>query len=109
MRTHGTRTQLMLPINPYASSVKLTLCDTPGEQEQAKLLIAELMTNEVAAAKIESFTIEYFCIEDEDGRECKCGGLLGPFVELINRGGGYLKALKRVKWVLFHVACSWGF
>jgi len=38
--THRTRAQLMLPINPYASSVKLALCETPEEQELSKLLIA---------------------------------------------------------------------
>jgi len=86
----------MLPINPYSPNVKLTLCNTPEEQEQSKLLVAELMTNDVAATRIESFDIVYFCFMD-DGIECGCGDLLGPFVELIDRGGGYLKALKHVK------------
>lgn len=104
-RTHQTYVQLMLSIDPYASSVKLTLCNTPEEQEQSKLLIAELMTNEVAAAKIESFSIKYSC-DIENGRVCRCGDLLGPFVGLIDRGGGYLKALKHAKWVSFCVACS---
>ena len=60
----------MFPINPYPPpSVKLTLSDTE-EQELSKPLIAEFMTNEVAAAKIESFTIEYFRIID-GRRECR--------------------------------------
>jgi len=107
MRTHQIRTQPMLPIDPYAPSVELTICNTPGEQEQSRLLITDLMTNEVAAAKIESFTIEYFCVIG-DGRECECGSLLDPLVGLINRGKGYLKALKRVKWVLCHITRSQG-
>ena len=61
-------------------------------------MITELMTNEVAAANIESFNVEYFCHMDY-GRECECSDFLGPFVELVDRGGGYLKALKHVKWV----------
>jgi len=94
----------MLPIDPYASSVKLTLCGTPKEQGHSKLLMAELMTNEVAAAKIESFTVEYFDIDC--GRECESDDFLGPFVELIDRGGGYLQALNHLKWVSFRIACS---
>jgi len=78
--------------------VKLKLCASPEEQEQSKLLIAELMTNDVAAAKIEMFDVEYFCVyKDEEG--CGCGGLLGPFTELIDRGGAYLKALRQLRWV----------
>ena len=103
--THRKRAQLMRPIHPYVSSVKLTLCDTPEEQEQSKLLIAELMTNEVAAAKIESFTIEYFCIID-GVRESRSGDSLSLFVELIDRGGGYLQALNHIKQVLFCIARS---
>jgi hypothetical protein len=88
----------MLPLNPYASDVKLTLSDIPKEQEQSKLLIAELLTNEAAAAAVESFSIEHFCTDSMySGKECKCGDFLDPLIELINRGGGYLKALKRVK------------
>jgi len=95
----------MLPIDPYASSVKLALCGAPEEQGHSKLLMAELMTNEVAAAKIESFTVEYFNIID-GGRECESDDLLGLFVELIDRGGGYLQALNHVKWVSFRIARS---
>ena len=88
----------MLPLNPYVSNVRLTLSDIPVEQEQSKLLIADLLTNEVAAARIESFTIEYSCpglrYSEE---ECKCGDFLDPLVELFDRGGDYLKALKHVK------------
>lgn len=95
----------MLPMNLYASSVKLVLCDTPEEQELSKLLIVELMTNEVAAAKIESFIIEYFrSIDDE--RESRSRNLLGPFVELVDHGGGYLLALNHIKWVIFRIARS---
>lgn len=94
------RPQLMLPINPYTSDVKLPLCNAPDELEQSKLLISELMTNEVAAAKIEAFSIDSFCTSDRESG-CECSDL-GPFVELIDRGGGYLKALKRVKCVLSH-------
>jgi len=103
--THRTHAQLMLPIDPYASSVKLTLCATPEEQGHSKLLMAELMTNEVAAAKIESFTVEYFDIIDGE-RECESDDLLDPFVELIDRGGDYLQALNHVKWVSFRITCS---
>jgi len=101
-RSSRTRVGLMLPINPYVSNVRLTLCGTPEEQEQSKLLIAELMTNEVAAAKTQAFGIQYFCSYNNE-KECKCDDLLGPFVELIDRGAGYLKALKGVKWVLCRV------
>lgn len=76
--------------------MKLNLCTTPEEQEQSRLLIAELMTNEVAAAKIEVFNVDYFCVVEEEGG-CGCGGSLRPFTELIDRGGGYLKALKQLK------------
>ena len=90
--------RIVLPLNPYVSNVKLTLSDIPEEQEQSKLLIAGLLTNEVAAARIESFSIEYFCTNILDGgKKCKCGDFLDPFIELINRGGDYLKALKCVK------------
>lgn len=102
--THRTHAQLMLSIDPYASSVKLTLCGTPEEQEHSKLLMAEVMTNEVAAVKIESFTVEYF--DTDCGRECESDDLLGPFIELIDRGGGYLQALNHVEWVSFCIACS---
>ena len=85
----------MLPINPYTTDVRLTLCRTPEEQERSKLLIADLMTNEVAAARIESFNIEYFCFDRKT--DCGCGGLLDSFVELIGRGGDYLKVLGRVR------------
>jgi hypothetical protein len=95
----------MLPINPYAPDVTLTLCNTPEEQEQSKLLIADLMTNEVAAARIESLNIEYLCPMDDE-KECRCGDLLNLLIELIDRGGGYLKALKHVKCVSWHVARS---
>lgn len=84
----------MLPINPYISNVKFTLCGTPEQQEQSQLLVVELMTNEVAAAEIEAFSIEYY---NDGGKESGCGDLLGLFVELIDRGGGYLKILKHVK------------
>ena len=94
----------MLPINPYTPNVKLELCTSPEEQEQSKLLIAELMTNDVAAAKIEMFDVEYFCLYEDEGG-CGCGDLLSPFTELIDRGGSYLKALKRLRCVC-HVACS---
>lgn len=78
--------------------MKLTLSDLPEEQEQSKLLITDLLTNEVAAARIESFTLEYSCPGlGYSEEECKCGDFLDPLVELINRGGGYLKALKHVK------------
>lgn len=88
----------MLPLNPYASNVKLTLSDIPEEQLRSRLLIADLLTNEVAAARIESFTIEYFCPDiTDDGKECNCCDPLDPFIELINRGGDYLKALKHVR------------
>jgi len=83
----------MLPINPYVPNVKFTLCNTPEEQEQSTLLITELMTKDVAAARVESFNIKYFCFMD-DGRECRCGDLLGPFVKLIDRGGGLPKGLE---------------
>ena len=76
--------------------MELLICETREEQKRSKLLIAELMTNEVAAARIESFNIEYFCDIEDDG-ECRCSDLLGPFVGLIGRGGSYLKALKHVK------------
>ena len=71
-------------------------------------MIAELMTNDVAAAKIEMFDVEYFCVyedvyEDEGG--CGCGDLLSPFTELIDRGPGYLKVLKQLRWV-YHTACG---
>lgn len=95
----------MFPINPYISDVKLTLCTTHEQQEKSKLLIAELMTNEIAAAKIEAFSIEYFRAYD-DGEGYECGDSLGSFVELIDRGGGYLKTLKQLRWALCHVACS---
>lgn len=55
------------------------------------------MTNEVAAAKIEGFSIEYCC--DDVEQECGCGDLVGSFLELIDRGKGYLRTLKRVKCV----------
>lgn len=93
-----TPTQVVLPLNPYISDVKLTICDNPVEQEQSRLLIADLMTNEVAAARVESFTIECLCDFDDD-KECRCGGLLYLFTELIGRGESHLKALKRIKWV----------
>ena len=54
------------------------------------------MTNEVAAANIESLIIEYPCAA-YDGEECECSDLLGPLVELIDRGGSYFKVLKQVK------------
>lgn len=100
-------TRSILPINPHASSVQLTLCNTyeGQEQEQSRLLIADLMTNEAAAANIESFIIEYFCAA-YDGEECECSDLLGPLVELIDRGGSHFKVLKQVKWVSFHDAYS---
>lgn len=102
-RTTGISARIMLPLNPYTSDVKLTLSDIPEEQEQSRLLIADLLTNEVAAARIESFSIEYLCTGMMyGGEECKCGDFLDLFVNLINRGGDYLKALKRVKWVLYH-------
>jgi hypothetical protein len=102
-----TRAQLMLPVNPYAKDVKLTLCGEFEEQEQSKLLIAELTANEVAAANVEAFDIGYFnCVDDND-RDCRCGDTLGSFVELIDRGGSYLKALKRVKWVFCHISRIW--
>ena len=63
------------------------------------------MTNEVAAAKIESFTIEYFCSIDDE-RESRSNNLLGPFVELIDHGGGYLQALNHIKWAIFRIARS---
>ena len=100
-----TRARLMLPVNPYAKNVKLTLCGESEEQEQSKLLIAELTANEVAAANVEAFDIGYFnCVDG--GRDCRCGDTLGTFVELIDRGGSYLKALKRVKWV-FCISRIW--
>jgi hypothetical protein len=43
----------MLPSNTHASNVKLRLSEIPEEQERAKLLIVELLTNEAAAARIE--------------------------------------------------------
>jgi len=98
------RVQLALPINPYTPNVKLKLCASPEEQEQSKLLIAELMTNDVAAGKIEMFDVEYFCVHEDEGG-CGCDGLQSPFTELIDRGGGYLKALKQLRWVC-HIACS---
>lgn len=98
----------MFPINPYVSNVKLALCETPEEQKMSKLLIAELMTNEVAAAKIESFNIEYFHVFS-GGKECGGDDLVGPFVGLLNRGGSYLKALKHLKWVLHRIYRSWRF
>ena len=104
LRHPQTRAQFMLPVNPYAKNVKLTLCGAPEEQEQSRLLIAELMTNEVAAANVEAFDIGYFyCVDDDDGG-CGCGDMLGTFVELIDRGGSYLKALKRAKWVFCHIS-----
>ena len=87
--------------------MKLTLCRTPEEQEQSKLLVAELMTNEVAAARIEAFSIAYFCADD-DKRDCGCGDSLGPFVELTRRGGDYLKALEHVEWVSYYITHSPG-
>ena len=79
--------------------MKLKLCTSPEEQEQSKLLIAELMTNEVAAAEIEVFNV------DEDGGGYGCGDLLSTLTELIGRGGSYLKALKQLRCVC-HIACS---
>lgn len=94
----------LLPMNPYVSDVELTLSDIPEEQEQSKLLVSDLLTNEVAAARIESFSIDYSCFHITDGGgSCGCGDFLDPFIELINRGRGYLKVLKRVKWVLYHI------
>lgn len=84
--------------------MELTLCDRPKEQDQSKLLIAELMTNEVAAAKIKGFSIKYYC--DYDENECGCADLLGSFVELVDRGGGYLKTLKHVKCVSYTFTCG---
>jgi hypothetical protein len=89
----------MLPINPYTTDVNLTLCNTPEEQERSKLLIADLVTNEVAAARIESFNIKYFCF-DHGETGCGCGDLTDSFAELISRGGDYLKVLGRVRWAL---------
>ena len=61
LRTTRIPAHTMLPLNPYVSNVKLKLSDIPEEQEPSKLLIADLLTNEVAAARIESFAIEYSC------------------------------------------------
>jgi hypothetical protein len=102
LRHPQTRAQLVLPVKPYAKNVKLTLCGAPEEQEKSRLLIAELMTNEVAAANAETFNIKYSSIV-HGGRDCRCSDSLGTFVELIDRGGSYLKALKRVKSVCCHI------
>lgn len=71
---------------PIRPDVKLAICDTPEEQERSRQLIAELITNEVASVRIETFDIAYLCtVDGEEG--CECGDLLGPFPNLINRGG----------------------
>jgi hypothetical protein len=101
------RPQLMLPMNPYVKDVELTLCGVSEEQEQSRLLIAELMANEVAAANIETLSIKYSCIV-RGGRDCRCSDSLGTFVELIDRGGSYLKALGHVKWIYCHIPRVWG-
>ena len=86
----------MLPTNPYVKDVELKLCGASEEQEQSRLLIAELMTNEVVAANMETFNIKYSCIV-RGGRDCRCSDSLGTSVELTDRGGSYLKALEHVK------------
>ena len=86
----------MLPINPYVKDGELKLCGASEEQEQSRLLIAELMTNEVVAANIETFNIKYSRIV-RGGRDRRCSDSLGTFVEFIDRGGSYLKVLEHVK------------
>lgn len=99
-QTTGISARIFLPPNPYVSNVELVISNIPKEQEQSESLVAELLTNEVAAARIESFTIEYSCLDIMYGGEgWKCSDSLDTFMELINRGGEYFKALNHIKYV----------
>ena len=63
---------------------------------RVKKLIAEFARNGAAAAEIEEFDLKLDCdrrMEDV----CKTGDALDDFVELTNRGSGYLNSLKRVR------------
>lgn len=73
----------------------ITFSPVPESNARTKKLIAELMANDVAAAGIEEFNLELEC-DHRAEKSCKTGDALDDFIELINRGGDYLKLLKRI-------------
>ena len=67
----------------------------PESNAHAKKLIAELMTNGVAAAGIAEFELELECDHPTE-EHCKTGDAFGDFIKLIDRGSNYLSSLKRI-------------
>jgi hypothetical protein len=85
----------LFPLNPFVSKVDITFSPVPESNARTKTLIAELMTNGVAAAEIEEFNLELDCNYRMEGI-CKTGVALDDFTKLIDRGNDYLRSLKRV-------------
>ena len=68
----------------------------PKSNAHAKALIAEYMTNSVAAAEIEEFNLEFDCDGDPIEDTCEPGDALDDFIKLIGCGSDYLRSLRRV-------------
>lgn len=85
----------LFPLNPFVSKVDVTFSPVPESNARTKKFIAELMTNGVAAARIEEFNLELEC-DHRTGKTCKTGDALDDFIKLINRGSDHLRVLKRI-------------
>ena len=68
----------------------------PESNARAKALIAEYMTNSVAAAEIEEFNLEFDCDGDPMEDACETGDAHDDFIKLVGRGSDYLRSLKHV-------------
>ena len=66
----------------------------PESNARTKKFIAELMTNDAAAAGIEEFNLELEC-DHHTEKFCETGDALDDFIKLIDRGSDYLRSLKR--------------
>jgi len=75
--------------------VDITFSPAPESNARAKNIIAELMTNGVAAAGIAEFDLELEC-DHHTEKYCKTGDALDDFTKLIARGSNYLRSLKRI-------------
>lgn len=88
--------EVFFPLNPFVSKVDMTFSPVPESNARTKTLIAEFMTNDIAAAGIEEFGLELECDPDTETRRfCKTGDALDDFIKLIDRGNNYLRSLKR--------------